>query len=192
MYVQSLNSLSTLSGDTRILIVGTLTPPEGMAHGYFYSSFQAKKIYKMLDLALGNDWESESSFTKLVNLLICEKSVENKAAIIEKINSYLTENNLAFFDVVDSAIRKDPLDPSDTNLDDVSFAKDLYQERLGEKRSIKLFVFTSNTARDWFRNIDGSPATDSASVVWNIRGGRIRDEGVIQRIRESLSKPPAE
>lgn len=184
--VKSLNRLSNFSSSTRILIVGTLTPPEGMAHGYFYSSCRAKRIYRMLDNALGISSKENESLSLLIQTLIVESDQEKKETIVAKINKKLSDNGIAFFDTVNEAYRKDPLSPKDSDLVDVSYSCSFYNERFAN--NIKLYIFTSELAECWFRqHIDENTITEKNSYIWSLRKGHIVDEALFARIRAEVA-----
>ena len=181
---KSLNHLSNFSSSTRILVVGTLTPPEGMAHGYFYSSCRAKRIYTLLDKALGAG--TGDSLSLLIHDLIFEPNAEKKETIIAKINKRLSDNGVAFFDTVNEAYRKDPLSPSDSNLDVISYSSSFYHERSANK--VSLYIFTSKLAERWFRqHIDANVLTEKNSYLWSLRTGHIDDEMLLARIRAEVA-----
>ena len=94
--VKSLNNLSCFTKETRILIVGTLTPPEGMAHGYFYSS-SGNAVYGKLSKCFCEKSADHSSFAYLKKKLICEVDWCEKMRIIQQINDKLEEHKMAFF-----------------------------------------------------------------------------------------------
>ena len=85
--VTSFNSQNCMTEDTEIIIVGTITPTEGMRNGYFYTS-PRNRIYGYIDAARG---------TELVE--------KKKEQIIETIKNELQEQKIAFLDVIESAIR---------------------------------------------------------------------------------------
>lgn len=94
--VESCNSKNCVTDKTKLVIVGTITPPEGA--GYFYTA-PRNKIYGYIDQALGNTNLKELKKELLQN--------PNDDEIIGKIKLCLVENNIAFLDVIKSAIRRD-------------------------------------------------------------------------------------
>jgi len=110
--VKSFNDETTLSKETRLLIIGTLTPPNTK---YFYCSYY-NRIYGYIDEALKQLGKSGEKTLK--ELKRGFQSVQNKVADIDlltdadiesnkdKIKEILKQNGIAFYDVVDKAIRK--------------------------------------------------------------------------------------
>lgn len=94
--VSSCNARNCVTKDTKLIIVGTITPPEGA--GYFYTA-PRNKIYGYIDQALGNTNLKETKKLLLQN--------PNDAKIIEDIKHTLVLNKIAFLDVIKFAIRKD-------------------------------------------------------------------------------------
>lgn len=93
--VESCNKNNCVTNDTKLIIVGTITPPEGA--GYFYTA-PRNKIYGYIDQAL----KTTSLKDKKKELLKMPKSEE----IIESIKTELKKNNIAFLDIIKYAIRK--------------------------------------------------------------------------------------
>lgn len=130
-YAKSYNHQNCITVNTNILIVGTITPYTG--NGYFYTSqyniiFEAidnKKgtsLVKMRKLLIPNTLKeadldgidvdllkiklglsANASFADLKNEL---SKCKGKQIVIETIKEILIENNIAFLDVIDEAIRK--------------------------------------------------------------------------------------
>ena len=93
-YIKSFNNNTTLDADTKYLIVGTLTPPDGRNpqnhnYGYFYCS-DINKMYEFIDNALG---------TNLVELKNKYRDGWGKEAK-EDIKRVLINKKIAFLDVV--------------------------------------------------------------------------------------------
>ena len=110
--VKSFNDETTLSKETRLLIIGTLTPPKT---NYFYCSCY-NRIYGYIDEALkqlGKSGEQtlkelKRGFQRVRNNVVKIKlltKVEIKRKK-DKIKEILRQNGIAFYDVVDKAIRK--------------------------------------------------------------------------------------
>lgn len=106
--VTSFNSQNCMTEDTEIIIVGTITPTEGMRNGYFYTS-PRNRIYGYIDAARGTELVEKKR--KLTDIRL---SRLQKEQIIETIKNELQEQKIAFLDVIESAIRlKDSYSDSD-------------------------------------------------------------------------------
>lgn len=93
----SFNRQTTLkNGQTKYLIVGTITPKEGRDNGYFYCSNKNNQ-YHLIDLAFSDGKSLEEA---------------KKESKINEIKSILIQRKIAFLDVIDEAITNDK-DPSD-------------------------------------------------------------------------------
>ena len=89
--VKSLNQSHCVTSETKIIIVGTITPPK--ACGYFYTS-PYNCIYGYIDSVRGTD------------LCGLKKKLKSNVAIKANIISLLEKEKIAFLDVIDEAIRK--------------------------------------------------------------------------------------
>ena len=100
---ESFNSETTLDDDTKLLIVGTLTPPDGKGK-YFYST-TPNYIYGLIDEALEvpNNNNDGVKLEELKREFNCDKS--NNKKIREEIKKYLKKNKIAFLDVIKYAKR---------------------------------------------------------------------------------------
>ena len=79
------------------IIVGTLTPPDGMTNGYYYSSSH-NKVFGIIDKC----YENDGTFLELKKQLLIHH--KNKATI-KQIEEKLLKYKVAFIDIVDQAIR---------------------------------------------------------------------------------------
>ena len=151
--MESFNKLVKYSKEISILFIGTITPPEGMAHGYFYSSSR-NKLYLWLSEMFNEDLNDEDSFVYLKRKLICEVSQDIKDEVIEKINTKLEKCGIAFFDVVKTADRKKKYSSKDTDLINIVYDIETYKKI---KSQINKIIFTSNYAKKMFiDNIDSN------------------------------------
>ena len=89
------------SSSTRLLIVGTLTPPNA---DYFYCS-KFNRIYGYIDEATKNK-ESFKSLKVLKKELNESLSKKTKQILIKEIRDVLSKYGIAFLDVMEKAIRK--------------------------------------------------------------------------------------
>ena len=93
-YAQSINNNNCVTPRTKIIIVGTITPPDG--NGYFYTS-QRNRVYGYIDAAYN---------TNLKALKTQLHSLTNPIDFINKIKLTLISKQIAFLDVFESVIRK--------------------------------------------------------------------------------------
>lgn len=130
IYTESMNKYhinNNLINHPKLLIVGTLTPPQGK--GYHYTS-NGNKMYKYLDCGLRN--ENDRSLEQLKNRLqeyqIARESkdtssyrkgmhrVDEALKKIKKIESTLEDKGVLLLDVVDEALRKNEYSSSDNDI----------------------------------------------------------------------------
>ena len=97
--INNFNSQHCVTSDTEIIIVGTITPPAGVSNGYFYTASR-NRIYGYIDEARGTDL---NNLKKELNKHICPAE---KAIRINDIKKMLMNNNIAFLDIMKTAIRK--------------------------------------------------------------------------------------
>lgn len=96
--VSSMNAENCVTNDTKLIIVGTITPPNGQNNGYFYTA-PRNKLYGYLDEALGTKLKSKK-------IALYGASNKDKQKIIEEIKQELIAHKVAFLDVIKKAIRK--------------------------------------------------------------------------------------
>ena len=82
--VESMNCKNCVTKDTKLIIVGTITPPDGQNRGYFYTA-PRNRLYGYLDEALGTKF-------KLKKLALYGASDADKQKIIEEIKQELVAN----------------------------------------------------------------------------------------------------
>ena len=130
IYAESMNKYhknNNLINHPKLLIVGTLTPPQGK--GYHYTS-NRNKMYKYLDCGLRN--ENDRSLEQLKNRLqeyqIARESNDTSSyrkgmhgddeilKLIKEIETNLEKKRILILDVVDKALRKDANSSSDDNI----------------------------------------------------------------------------
>ena len=95
-FVESFNKYNCVTPQTQLIIVGTITPPQGVENGYFYTA-PRNKIYGYIDEAIK---------TNLKELKGSLKSTTNEAEVLNQIKDILKTNNIAFLDIMKYAIRK--------------------------------------------------------------------------------------
>lgn len=103
-YFESFNSNNAVDDNTKVIIVGTLTPYKGRNNGYFYSA-KGNPVYEILD-----NYFICNIFVELKNQLISRPKDTVK---INKIKQELRNHNIAFLDVIKEAIS--PIDTSADN-----------------------------------------------------------------------------
>ena len=183
MVINSFNSISNFNTNTEILIVGTMTPPNGIKNGYFYSS-KYNNLYNKLDkiynsLFNGKQVISESFVTLKKELT--EKEVE-KPLIINKIITKLEDKHFAFFDVIKSCERRYEGSYLDKDLINITFDKEIYFKN---KNNLKLIIFTSKNAMVWFNKyID--PDNNILTTKLNIFRRKDNTNEVIKVIKKKV------
>lgn len=115
-FTESCNYNHCVTNSTKLIIVGTITPPAGA--GYFYSS-PFNKIYGYLDECF-LDTNLKTLKMKLHN------EPENQSKIISEIKNILVSKNVAFLDVIKFAIRKKD-SPSDNDIKFCSLDEDVFK-----------------------------------------------------------------
>lgn len=94
--VDSFNSHNCVTSETKLIIVGTITPSKGKENGYFYTA-PRNLVYGYIDDALGTNLKKKKELLKII---------EDKANVIFQIVEELKENKIAFLDIMKKAIRK--------------------------------------------------------------------------------------
>lgn len=91
--VKSMNSPSNIivNENTKLIIVGTITPPNG--NGYYYTS-KYNRIYGYIDEALGTELKEMK-----------KRLIEGDKSAIDSIKNCIADKGIAFIDVIESAIR---------------------------------------------------------------------------------------
>lgn len=126
-YAESMNKYhinKNLMNHPKLLIVGTLIPPQGK--GYHYTS-DRNKMYEYLDCGLGIDclesFKNELQEYPIANETSDTNSYRNgmnindeALKIIKEIESTLEDRDVLLLDVVDKAIRKNEYSSSDKNI----------------------------------------------------------------------------
>lgn len=134
--VSSFNSQHCVMAETKIIIVGTITPPKGTNCGYFYTA-PRNNIYGYIDEARGTNLKELKNKLNGGNMNNLKKT-----QIVDEIKDILREQQIAFLDIMDKAIReKDSCKDSDIaayTLDESTFqnipqgAKIICNSRLAE------------------------------------------------------------
>ena len=144
--VDSLNEQTCLTKDTKLVIAGAITTFKGMEHGYFYTSSVNNPVYKTLDKYF--DLKNPADSLEAQKTLLKSASDEKKPEIIAKIKEILTKKNIAFIDVIKTAVRK--TGKSDDNLI-VLF--DLDYEAFEKCKNVEKYICTSKNTADCLKEI---------------------------------------
>ena len=136
-FVESCNYNHCVTSQTKIVIVGTITPPAGA--GYFYSSLR-NKIYGYLDECFLN-----TNLKELKKRLHSEPEKQNR--IIEEIKKQLISKNIAFLDVIKFAIRK----KGSSADNDIKFCS--LDENVFKINPNAIYICNSRLAEDCFKEI---------------------------------------
>ena len=156
-YVESLNQETTFDNDTKLLIVGTLTPPKGKEK-YFYST-TSNSIYGLIDEALNNGGKLEELKDKFY------RCSSNKKEVREEIKEYLIENKIAFLDVIKKAIRN-----KYSSSDEDIVVAELDYDEFKDLENVKKIIVNSRAAEDALKKIFnknfGDPEIYNEKVIY--------------------------
>lgn len=133
---ENFNSQHCVTPTTKLVVVGTITPPAG--NGYFYTS-PANKIYGYIDEALSQ-----------TNLKDLKKELHKsfKQSIVVQIKNELMSKNIAFLDIMKHAIRKKD-SPYDNDITYYSLDK----EGFGQVPKNACFICNSRLAEKGYLQI---------------------------------------
>ena len=120
-------------GDSKILIVGTITPPKGMDYGFYYVT--NRYLYKFLSTYFNDD-----KFYKYAH----DKAKKQQLFELTK------SRNIAMLDVVKSCERIIPFDASDDNLINIT----LDYESFRDLKNVKLIIATSKNVEYCLVNME--------------------------------------
>ena len=158
---ESFNRETTLDDNTKLLIVGTLTPPDGKGK-YFYST--RNSVYGLIDEAL--ETPNNNNGIKLVNLKKRFNSDEsNNQKVREEIKKHLKKNKIAFLDVVKYAVRnKHSSDDKDIMIAELDY--DVFKDL----ENVKKIIVNSRAAEDALKKIFnknfGDPEIYNEKVIY--------------------------
>ena len=138
--VQSKNGkFNLLTDKTKLLIVGTITPPGG---DNFYYTSRYNRIFRYIDQALGTQLKEKKI------MLINENNSDEKKKIINEIVKELDEVGIAFIDVAKEVIRKE-----ESSLDrDIKYVV-LDYEAFSDLKNVKHIICNSKDALECFNHI---------------------------------------
>ena len=166
-YVESLNQETTFDNDTKLLIVGTLTPPKGKEK-YFYST-TSNSIYGLIDEALNNGGKLENlkrQFKDYNDSCSNKNEVDSDNKVVrDKIKEYLKDNKIAFLDVVKYAIRN-----KYSSSDEDIVVAELDYDEFKDLENVKKIIVNSRAAEDAlkkiFNKIFGDPEIYNEKVIY--------------------------
>lgn len=136
--VNSLNKehfVKNLVQNANIIIVGTLTPANGMNNGYYYSS-DRNRVYGLIDYCFNTE---DNGLAKLKKQL---KQTTQKTEVLKQIKEYLSKHKIAFLDIINQAVRK-----KGSSLDDDITQYTLDFESFAYCSNNQKFVCTSKNAQ---------------------------------------------
>lgn len=139
----SFNNISNFDENTKIIIVGTLTPKKGRNNGYFYSS-PTNRMLEILDTYFLSK-NKQSQLLAIKNQLMKNPQDES---IIEELKNELAKNNIAFLDVVKTAISS-----TITASDDEIFEFDLDFETFAKLKNQNVVYICNSLNAEYALNI---------------------------------------
>ena len=162
--VSSCNLKNCVDENTRLIIVGTITPPEGA--GYFYTS-PYNKIYGYIDAALNTDLKAKKKILHETKDL----------SVINEIIDILKSKGIAFLDVFDSVIRKQK-SPYDDDIKYYTLDIDSFKKNINAK-----FICNSRLAEKCFLEICETLGISDPNYIYLSQRKGTKDEWV-QTIKE--------
>ena len=144
--VESFNSHHCVTGKTNIIIVGTITPPEGVKNGYFYTA-PFNKIYGYIE-------EARNVSLKKQKELLKNATDGEKRKIVDDIKKILEGQGIAFLDVMGSAIRKEGKETScaDSDIQYCTLAKKDFEQafnRIPESNKVRVICNSKEAQRKY-------------------------------------------
>lgn len=136
--VDSLNKKyfdEALIKNANIIIVGTLTPANGMNNGYYYSS-DRNRVYGLIDYCFDTEDNGLANLKRQLKLPL------QKEEILRQIKDNLFEHKIAFLDIINQAVRK-----KGSSLDDDITQYTLDFESFAYCDNNQKFVCTSKNAK---------------------------------------------
>ena len=130
------NSAHCVTKNTKLIIVGTITPPAG--NGYFYTA-PRNRIMGYIDEARGT------------NLKPLKLSIDTNKNAINEIKNTLIEQGIAFLDVMEKVVRKKD-SPYDKDIRFFSLDYETFAKVIEQNKNVK-FICNSKLALDCFAEI---------------------------------------
>lgn len=115
--VRSFNKNNCLTANTKLIVVGTITPPKG--NGYFYTA-PRNRIYGYIDTYFGN-----TELKDLKRKLSDEQF--NSESVVDEVKSVFKNKEIAFLDVFEYVIRKTG-SSNDSDIDNCSLDCDSFAQ----------------------------------------------------------------
>lgn len=169
-FAENFNKNHCITPNTRLVVVGTITPPAG--NGYFYTS-PANKIYGYLDETL-----NQKTLKALKMELIDRKNEKNP--IILQIKENLIKNRIGFLDIMKYAIRKND-SPYDNDI--LYYSLDLEGFALVPKDAV--FICNSRLAEQGYLQVCETLKIQPNYVYLSQRG--TRKEKWLQTLKSILA-----
>lgn len=136
---ENFNKESCVDANTEILIVGTITPPDGVKKGYFYSA-PRNRIYGYID-----DARRSNKDEKL-------KELKNGLPLnVSEIKRILQEEKIAFLDVMKEVVR--PNSYLDDDIEEFTLDIEKFQEVFSQYKNIKKVICNSRLAESCYIEI---------------------------------------
>lgn len=170
--VENFNKNHCVTPKTQLIIVGTITPPQGTVNGYFYTA-PRNKIYGYIDEALN------TNLKELKNSLSKPNSDKNQT--ISEIKSILKETGIAFLDIMKSAIRVKE-SPYDSDIKYYSLDVDSFKNIPDSV----YFICNSKLAEDGYKQICEKLGRKDNHILLSQR--RAKKTEWIDNIKRNLNK----
>ena len=157
-FAKSLNFKNCLNDETKLVIVGTVTPWNGTEYGYFYTS-GVNKVYGILDRYFGL-METENSLVSLKKQLAKTNDSTKKEKIVNKIIEVLQTLKIAFIDVADEVLRE-----KHNARDDKILIYSLDFDSFKNANKINYFICTSKNTKECLDIIFDKLGFDKTKIV---------------------------
>lgn len=168
--MSSMNKHTLINDKTRLLIVGTITPPDGT--GFFYTS-KHNKLYGYIDDSLNTNLKKKKKELRECN------SDDDRADIVEQIKKELNQVGISFIDVAKYVIRKEG-SSKDTDIKHIV----LDYEAFKNISKIKHVICNSRDAKECFDAITNNRYESEYLPQRCGRGAIGRREEWIRKLRE--------
>lgn len=155
----SFNNYSTIDEqETKLVIVGTITPWNGKNLGYFYTSGR-NKVYRILD-DFFNLSGTQDSFVNLKKKLKATNNNSKKADIVNLVKENLKNRKIAFVDVIKTAIRE-----KNNSNDDKIILYSLDLDTFKKCENVEKFICTSKNTASCLTNIFDNLGFNTNKIV---------------------------
>lgn len=174
----SFNYDSNINKNTKLVIVGTLTPKKGRAVGYFYSS-PTNRMFEILDSYFLSK-NQQSNLKTIKSQLIKNPHDKN---VIQQLKNELHKHQIALLDVIDYTVASD-LTASDDEI--IKFNLDYKTFETIKNRNI-IFVCNSRNA-EFALNIISNKLNKNFQIDFAPQIWRKSKQAIQQRWNDILSK----